>query len=145
MKRALLVEDHAVFRQALAQLLTRNANLDGIFQAGSLAEARSRLGDLEEGDVVVVDLLLPDGDGLDLIRELRESDLRVCVLTAIDNREFQARMLAAGADEVLSKNVPVAWIVTYIERPAGLDVSPLPEPQRRSRGRWSFTMSPGWS
>ena len=72
----MLVEDHLSFRQALVYLLSDDPELEVAAQAASLAEAREVLdgGDLDGGlDVAVLDLALPDGDGRDLIGDLRRS------------------------------------------------------------------------
>ncbi|HJQ29066.1 MAG TPA: response regulator transcription factor, partial [Rubrobacter sp.] len=74
----LLVEDHAFFRSALAMLLEYQPNLE-MTQAGSLAEAREVLRG-RRFDVAVVDLGLPDGDGRELIGELRRSNPGVSVM-----------------------------------------------------------------
>ena len=60
MKRALLVEDHAAFREALAKVLEWEAGFEKVLQAGSLSEGLARAGVLDG------DLGLPDGDGPDL-------------------------------------------------------------------------------
>ena len=68
MKRVLLVEDHAAFREALAKVLEWNAGFEKVTQAGSLSEGLARAGALDgDLDVAVVNLGLPDGDGRDLI------------------------------------------------------------------------------
>ena len=67
--RVMLVEDHLAFRQALAFMLMREPDLEVVAQAGSLAQAREMLD--RRLDVAVLDLALPDGDGRDLIGELR--------------------------------------------------------------------------
>ena len=76
--KVMLVEDHLAFRQALAFVLESEQNLEVVAQADSLAAAREALegGGLGEGspDVALIDLVLPDGDGTDLIGELRRSD-----------------------------------------------------------------------
>ena len=64
MIRVLLVDDHTAFRQPLA----REPDISVVGQAGTLAAAR-RL--LEGIDVAIVDLDLPDGNGLELVREVR--------------------------------------------------------------------------
>ena len=84
MKRALLVEDHAAFREALAKVLEWEAGSEKVPQAGSLSEALARAGLLDGNlDVAVVNLGLPDGDGADLISQMRgtEPDVPVLVLT----------------------------------------------------------------
>jgi DNA-binding NarL/FixJ family response regulator len=70
MARIMLVEDHAAFRQALAALLSQEPALEVVAQAGSLAQARQMLH--TPLDVAVLDLSLPDGDGRELIGELRQ-------------------------------------------------------------------------
>ena len=74
--RVLLVEDHLSFRQSLTFLLGREPDLAVVGEAGSVAGARRALADLADVDVALVDLALPDGDGADLIRELRGADPR---------------------------------------------------------------------
>ena len=70
MKRILLVEDHSAFREAMATYLERDSDFEVAAQAGSLAEARAIAS--TEFDVAVIDIYLPDGNGLDLVRQLRE-------------------------------------------------------------------------
>lgn len=68
MKRIFLTEDHAVFRAALALMLEWEPHFEVTTQAGSVAEARAYGG--TGFDVAVIDLLLPDGDGTEVIRGL---------------------------------------------------------------------------
>ena len=75
----MLVEDHVAFRQALAFLLSHEPDIEVVSQAGSLVQAREALVD-GRLDVVVLDLVLPDGDGSDLISELRRSNPGVSVV-----------------------------------------------------------------
>lgn len=102
----MLVEGHALFRQALAVVLNREG-LRVVAQAGSLAEARERTAALEDLiRVAVVELTLPDGDGMDLVRELRLSspDAKVMVLAASTDPETATRALEAGASVMLHKS-----------------------------------------
>jgi DNA-binding NarL/FixJ family response regulator len=113
--RVMLVEDHAAFRAALAFLLEREPDMEVVAQAGSLAEAREALwGGALEGDldVAVVDIGLPDGDGRELIGELRrrepevsgrEPEVSVLVLSATVEAGRLEEVLRAGADAVLEK------------------------------------------
>jgi DNA-binding NarL/FixJ family response regulator len=77
--RVMLVEDHIAYRQAIAFLLNLESDIEVVSQAGSLAQAREALLD-GRLDVVVLDLGLPDGDGSDLIGELRRSNPGVSVV-----------------------------------------------------------------
>jgi DNA-binding NarL/FixJ family response regulator len=99
--RVLLVEDHALFRQALSLLLYRYPDLE-VMQAGTLAEARLLLGGV---DVVALDNLLPDGAGTELIVEVRTKNpgASVLVLNEAPDSPSRSLALAAGADRVISK------------------------------------------
>lgn len=122
MKRALLVEDHAVFRAALAAVLEEHTNLEKTVQAGSLPEARRISGHLTgEVDLVIVDLDLPEGEGMSLIDNLREAepDVPVLALTDARNLEKRARALRKGADEVLSTGSSIEKIVGVVQRLVG--------------------------
>ena len=95
MRRLLLVEDHALFREGLALLLEWSTGLDSV-QAGSLAEARRILRDARDKPVcIVVDLDLPDGDGIELLEQLR--GLPALALAADRNLQRRAQALEAGA------------------------------------------------
>ncbi len=118
--RVMLVEDHAAFRQALAFLLTNEPDLEVVAQAGSLAEAREALD--EEGlDVAVLDLALPDGDGSDLIGELRERNpgVSVVVLSAAMGPGDLDEAVAAGADALLDKIESLPTIAYEVRRLGG--------------------------
>jgi DNA-binding NarL/FixJ family response regulator len=121
-KRALLVEDHALFREALAIMLEEHTDLKKTVQAGSLPEARRIWGDLTgEVDLVVVDLELPNGEGISLIENLRafEPDVPVLALTNARNLEQRAWALRTGADEVLSTASSGEKIVGVVQRLVG--------------------------
>jgi two-component system response regulator DevR len=106
--RVMLIEDHTAFRQALTYLLSDDPGIEVVAQAGSVAEAREALevGGLDGGlDVAILDLALPDGDGRELIGELRRSSpgVRIMVLSATIWSEHVEEVRRAGADAVLDK------------------------------------------
>ena len=112
MKRIFLTEDHAAFRKALAFVLEMEPDLKVTAQAGTVADARAA----DEGfDIAVIDLMLPDGDGTEVIRGLREAnpDARILSLSAARNPD---RALEAGADEVLGKDVSLTCVVKAVRR-----------------------------
>jgi DNA-binding NarL/FixJ family response regulator len=117
--RVMLVEDHLAFRQSLASLLSREPDLEVVAQAGSLAQAREMLH--TPLDIAVLDLSLPDGDGKDLIGELRQSNagISVLVLTVMLGPGHLEEVLKAGADAVLHKVASPTTIVEEIRRLAG--------------------------
>jgi CheY-like chemotaxis protein len=108
--RVMIVDDHDLFRQALALVLERYADFEVCAQAASLPEARRALRAHHDGiDLVILDLDLPNGGGDELIHELVgiESDIPVLALTARQD-------LAAGAwrtGEVLTTASSVDEIV----------------------------------
>ncbi len=115
MIRVLLVDDHLSFREAMAIVFGLQPDITVAAQAGSLAEARGVLADV---DVAVVDLGLPDGSGLDLIGELRAVNPQgaVLVLTASSDRTQFARAVEAGAAGVLHKSTPLHELVGAVRR-----------------------------
>ncbi len=117
MKYVLLVDDHNAFRDSLALLLNQEPDLEVVAQAGSAGEVRAVA---DRVDVAVIDLGLPDADGAEVIRELREADSRVpaLVLTVHHGPDWHARAIEAGAEEVLTKDASIEEIVAAIERVA---------------------------
>jgi CheY-like chemotaxis protein len=122
-KRILFVEDDAKFREVFTRLLREALapeQLDVAFvEAGSAAEARARL---REGglDAALIDITLPDGNGLDLVGEINNggpgSPIPTLVLTATLETSVAARAVEAGARGALSKLVSVPESVDAIKR-----------------------------
>jgi CheY-like chemotaxis protein len=115
----LLVDDHAAFRKPLAMILEREPDLAVVAQAGSLAEARAVLPEIAgRVDVALVDLQLPDGDGVEVVRDVRvlHPQSRVLVLTAVIDPAHHATAIDAGAAAILSKAAQPAEIITSIRR-----------------------------
>jgi DNA-binding NarL/FixJ family response regulator len=102
MIRVLLVDDRSDFRQTFARLLERQPDLEVVAAAGSLAEGRTML---SEVDVALIDRGLPDGDGLELIGELRAMNpgARVYVISSTDEVIHPTDAIEAGADGVIDK------------------------------------------
>ena len=117
MSWVLIVEDHALFREGLALLLKWRTGLENV-QSGSIAETRRILVESKEEPVcAVVDLDLPDGDGVDLLERLR--GLPVVALVSDRSLERCARALEAGADEVLHKGESSEKIQSAVEQFVG--------------------------
>ncbi len=115
--RVMLVDDHPGFRDLMVTLLEGQPDLEVVAQAGTMAEARSRAA-TAEFDVVVLDLGLPDGNGTDLIGELREASPggAVLVMSASLHPTNIERAMREGADEVLDKLSPPAEVVGTVRR-----------------------------
>jgi len=117
MQSLLLVEDHASFRQTLARVFDQEPDFEVVAQAGSLSEAR-RVMEGREVDLGIIDLSLPDGEGVELIEDLREANplFAALVLTASLDREDHARAVEAGAGGVLHKSADVDEILDATRR-----------------------------
>ena len=117
MQRILLVEDHASFRQTLAFIFNQEPEFEVVGQAGSLAEARREASGLR-ADLGVIDLSLPDGEGVELIRELREAnrEFAALILTASLDKAEHARAVEAGAAGVIHKSADVDEILNATRR-----------------------------
>jgi DNA-binding NarL/FixJ family response regulator len=102
--KVLVVEDAKVWRDRLVPLVTETPGVELIWAAESLAEAREILL-MVRPDVVLLDLRLPDGNGLDLLREIKKPrpEVFAVVLTALDGPSVSSSCFAAGADAFLSK------------------------------------------
>jgi DNA-binding NarL/FixJ family response regulator len=117
MHRILLVEDHASFRQTLAFVFDREPEFEVVAQAGSLAEAR-KVRDGLKVDLGVIDLALPDGEGIELIKDLREvnPNFAALVLTASLDQAEHARAVESGAAGILHKSAGVDEILDATRR-----------------------------
>jgi two-component system, NarL family, response regulator DevR len=113
----LLVDDHASFRESLAFLLAHQTDITVSGQAGSLAEARRIIPELDV-DIALVDLHLPDGSGVDLIRDMRRlnPEALILVITGARDELSHAMALEAGASGILNKIVATSTIIEAIRR-----------------------------
>jgi two-component system, NarL family, nitrate/nitrite response regulator NarL len=125
--RVLLVHDHAVFREALAAYLQREPRIGAVGQAATVRGALERLAGT---DVAVIDLVLPDGDGLDILRAARASKCVVSFLVLTGNTAVAryAEAFEEGAAGVVSKSASLDAIVDSICRlHRGETVTSVPE------------------
>jgi len=115
--RVLLVEDQADFRRLMVALLARQPDLEVVAQAGSLTEARRHAAEVSF-DVAVLDLGLPDGNGADLIADLRGSnpDAAVLILSANLDPASLEKAAEAGANEIMDKLATPVELIGTIRR-----------------------------
>lgn len=115
MVRVLILDDHAAFREPLRFMFEREPEFEVSGEAGNLEEAR---GMLEDVDVAVVDLNLPDGHGSEILPELRRRSPKALalVLTASADRAEYARAVEAGAAGVLHKSSRISEIISATRR-----------------------------
>ena len=100
--RVMLVDDRADFRRAFGRLLEQQPDIEVVGTAGSLAEARRKLRGV---DVALLDRGLPDGDGLELVGELRAANpgVRIFVISSTAEMIHPTDAIEAGADGVIDK------------------------------------------
>ncbi|MCL2227223.1 MAG: response regulator transcription factor [Oscillospiraceae bacterium] len=122
-KKVLLVEDNKKIIEGNARKLTRSGYK--VFCALSLSEARSLLNN--QPDILVLDIMLPDGSGLEFMQEVRESEYAatpILLLTGLAAREDIVRGLNSGGDDYMTKpydfDVLLARIEALIRRSAKL-------------------------
>jgi two-component system response regulator DevR len=113
-KRILLVDDHNAFREALALALNQEEDLEVAWQSGSIADTRNI--HLDGIDVAVIDPLLPDGDGIVLIREVNVANPNALALVLSYRLDPAVRhqALGAGAVKVLTTNTPLEEVIDAI-------------------------------
>ena len=101
----LIVDDHEVVRRGIAEVVDRAGGMRVVAEASSVAEGVQRAG-LMRPRVVLVDLQLPDGTGIELIEALRPTlpDTLAIVLTSFDDGDALDAALAAGASAYLLKS-----------------------------------------
>lgn len=117
--KVLLVDDHEVVRRGLRELLNIEDDLDVVAEAGGMDEALVRA-DATTPDVAIVDMRLPDGDGLDLCARLRAAPNgpRCLVLTAFDDEQALVGAINAGASGYLLKQVRGQDLVSAVREVA---------------------------
>ena len=110
--RVLIVDDHELIREGLSGAFSREDATEVVGSVGTVAEALQVYGD-ERPDVVVTDLQLEDGTGLDIIRQIRQTDeavgLVVVTMHSGDDQIFAA--MEAGASAFVGKDAPAAEVV----------------------------------
>jgi len=119
MTRVFLVDDHEIVRRGIAELIDRESDLEVVGEASTVREALARVG-ATRPDVVVLDVRLPDGSGIDLCRAIRSAhpDLPCLMLTAYDDDEASVSAVLAGAAGYVLKDIRGQNLVAGIRRVA---------------------------
>ena len=100
--RILIVEDHATTRIGIRQILEDELPDVVLGEAGDLQSARARLAEVR-WDLLLLDIGLPDGNGLELLRDVREPPVKVLVYSAHAEDQFAIHALRLGAAGYLTK------------------------------------------
>jgi two-component system response regulator DevR len=115
--RVLLVDDHEVVRAGLRALLDAQDDMTVVGEAGSVEEGVRRVG-FDAPDVVVLDVRLPDGSGVEACREIRSRfpEVKVLMLTSFADEEALMAAILAGASGYVLKRVKSDDLVADIRR-----------------------------
>jgi two-component system, NarL family, response regulator DevR len=114
--RVLVVDDHEVVREGIVAALDRRENFHVVAQAGTVAEAIAAA-DRFEPDLVVMDVRLPDGSGVEACRDIRgdHPGTRVVMLTSYPDEEAVLSAIVAGASGYLLKETRLRDLVKALE------------------------------
>jgi len=114
--RLLVVDDHEVVRQGLVAMLDRRPGFEVVAQAGSVAESIDQAR-LHQPDIVVMDVRLPDGSGVEACRAIRDElpGTRVIMLTSFPDDEAVLSAIVAGASGYLLKQIRARDLVAALE------------------------------
>jgi len=114
--RVLIVDDHAAVRAGIAQALS-NAAMERCGEAASYNEALAQIAHTNP-DAIVVDIQLPDGSGLDLIRWIRKNSkqIAIVVLTMSDSDSDLVAAMKSGASGFVRKSDPLPEVISILKR-----------------------------
>ena len=116
-RRVLIVDDHPIVRQGLRRMIDPEPDLTVCGEAQSEREARAAIRDLDP-DVVIVDISLSQGDGLELVRDVhaQRPHLPMLVLSMHDEAIYAGRLLAAGASGYIMKHAASEQLLVALRR-----------------------------
>lgn len=113
--RVFLIEDHRMVREALCEVLMKDPDIEVVGQAGDAAEGLDRVTALKP-DVVVLDIRLPDLNGIEVAARLRDASVgaRIVALSAFSDKRFVTAMVRAGAAAYVTKSAAGTELVRAI-------------------------------
>ena len=120
MTRVFLVDDHEIVRRGIAQLVDAEIDLTVVGEAGTFHEAVRRIA-ATLPDVAVLDVRLPDGDGVSLCRDIRSAHPAIAclILTAYDDDDALRSAVLAGASGYVLKDIRSGALINAIRQAAG--------------------------
>ncbi|WP_341719794.1 response regulator transcription factor [Micromonospora sp. FIMYZ51] len=119
MIRVFLLDDHEVVRRGLADLLHASGDIEVVGESGSAPEAARRIPALRP-DVAILDARLPDGNGIDVCRDIRavDSSIKGLILTSYEDDEALFAAIMAGASGYVLKQIRGTDLVDAVRRVA---------------------------
>ncbi len=115
--RILLADDHTMFREGLKKVLSSSSGFVVSGEAGNAPEALDRIRK-SEFDVVVLDISMPGGDGIDVLKEIRrvKPHLPVLILSMYPEDQYSYRAIKAGASGYLTKDKATSELIDAIRQ-----------------------------
>jgi DNA-binding NarL/FixJ family response regulator len=119
MIRVFLLDDHEVVRRGLAELLQHDGHIEVIGESGSAPEAARRIPALRP-DVAILDARLPDGNGIDVCRDVRSVDpsIKGLILTSYEDDDALFAAIMAGAAGYVLKQIRGTDLIDAVRRVA---------------------------
>ena len=119
MTRVFLLDDHEIVRRGVRELLEGSGRIEVVGEAGTVAEALSRIPPTKP-HVALLDVRLPDGDGVTVCREIRSRhpEIQCVMLTSFSDDEALFQAIMAGSSGYLLKQIKGTDIVDAVERVA---------------------------
>ena len=105
---ALIADDSSLIRERLFELLTSFEAIDSIEQAKDTSEAKNKIVKLNP-DIVILDIRMPGGGGFEVLKTIKEKNLKSCVIifTSYPYPQYRDKSLKLGADYFLSKETDI--------------------------------------
>lgn len=141
--RVVLVEDHPMFRERLAQMIDKDMQMAVAGEADNILDAL-RIIEETRPDVIIVDITLKGSSGLDLIKELRTRGVEAPVLVLSMHSEllYAQRSLQAGAHGYISKDEDSSQVMAAIRKVLSGQIHLSPQMNDRVMQRFSQTYTP---
>jgi two-component system response regulator DevR len=143
MIRVFLVDDHELVRRGIADVIEREDDMTVIGEAGTVRSAVARV-HATRPDVVVLDVRLPDGTGVDACRAIRSQhpNMPCLMLTAFEDEATEEAAVLAGAQGWLLKDIRGAGLVTALRRVAAGGTMVRDDVRKRTHDRLLIPDSP---
>ena len=114
--KILVVDDHILFREGLVGMLNNHPDISVVGEAATVRGAIEKTLELHP-DLVLLDISLPDGTGIDALREIlvRQPDTKVIMLTIHDADNLLVTAIRNGATGYILKNIPIAKLIKILQ------------------------------
>jgi DNA-binding NarL/FixJ family response regulator len=113
--KILIVDDHVMFREGIKSLLNAEQDFDVVGEAGAAGEAVEKADQLKP-DLILMDINLPDGSGLEAAKEIlsKQPEISVIILTILETDWLLLEAIRAGAKGYILKNLPIAKLLAAL-------------------------------